>query len=64
MAGSKGQEAGEQTNVYRLINILIPIVSVLLGLIAGAIIMLYSGYNPIHGYLAYGMERLVIPFIW
>ncbi|MEK5174640.1 ABC transporter permease [Heyndrickxia sp. FSL W8-0496] len=36
----------------RLINILIPIISVLLGLIAGAIIMLISGYNPISGYLA------------
>ncbi|MGE8204018.1 ABC transporter permease [Heyndrickxia sp. NPDC080065] len=36
----------------RLLNILIPIVSVLLGLIAGAIIMLISGYNPIDGYLA------------
>ncbi|MGP4107046.1 ABC transporter permease [Virgibacillus sp. L01] len=36
----------------RLFNILIPVISVLLGLIAGAIIMLASGYNPITGYSA------------
>lgn len=36
----------------KLLNILIPIISVLLGLIAGAIIMLVSGYNPIEGYSA------------
>ncbi|KHD86556.1 ABC transporter permease [Heyndrickxia ginsengihumi] len=36
----------------RMMNILIPVISVLLGLIAGAIIMLISGYNPIAGYLA------------
>ncbi|MGE6261192.1 ABC transporter permease [Heyndrickxia sporothermodurans] len=36
----------------RLINILIPVISVILGLIAGAIIMLISGFNPINGYLA------------
>ncbi|MBL5767729.1 branched-chain amino acid ABC transporter permease [Heyndrickxia sporothermodurans] len=36
----------------RLVNILIPVVSVILGLIAGAIIMLISGYNPINGYLS------------
>ncbi|SEQ56405.1 nucleoside ABC transporter membrane protein [Virgibacillus subterraneus] len=36
----------------RLFNILIPIISVLLGLIAGAFIMLFSGYNPIKGYMA------------
>ncbi|RDW19540.1 branched-chain amino acid ABC transporter permease [Oceanobacillus arenosus] len=39
-------------NNKRLITILIPIISVLLGLIAGAIIMLASGYNPIAGYTA------------
>ncbi|WP_026692427.1 ABC transporter permease [Peribacillus kribbensis] len=41
----------------RLINILVPVVSVLLGLIAGTIIMLVSGYNPIEGFSAlfYGM---------
>ncbi|PKR83579.1 ABC transporter permease [Heyndrickxia camelliae] len=36
----------------KYINILIPIIAVLLGLIAGAIIMLISGYNPIAGYAA------------
>ncbi|TQS75499.1 ABC transporter permease [Ornithinibacillus gellani] len=36
----------------RIFNILIPIISVLLGLIAGAIIMLISGHNPIEGYRA------------
>ncbi|MBM7598536.1 simple sugar transport system permease protein [Virgibacillus halotolerans] len=36
----------------RLISILIPIISVILGLIAGAIIMLISGHNPIEGYAA------------
>ncbi|SEO31550.1 nucleoside ABC transporter membrane protein [Amphibacillus marinus] len=36
----------------RLFNIVVPIVSVLLGLIVGAIIMLFFGYNPIEGYLA------------
>ncbi|MFD1037923.1 ABC transporter permease [Virgibacillus byunsanensis] len=33
-------------------NILIPLISVFLGLVAGAIIMLIFGYNPIHGYAA------------
>lgn len=36
----------------RMFNILIPIISVLLGLIAGAIIMLAFGYNPVLGYTA------------
>lgn len=36
----------------RILTILIPIISVLLGLIAGAIIMLVSGHNPIAGYAA------------
>lgn len=36
----------------RMLNVLIPVISVLLGLIAGAIIMLVSGYNPINGYAA------------
>ncbi|MGF2615715.1 ABC transporter permease [Rossellomorea vietnamensis] len=33
-------------------NILIPVISVILGLLAGAIIMLITGYNPIEGYAA------------
>lgn len=36
----------------RLFNILIPLISVFLGLLAGAIIMLAFGYNPIEGYIA------------
>ncbi|KMY53672.1 branched-chain amino acid ABC transporter permease [Bacillus sp. FJAT-27231] len=36
----------------RFSNMAVPVVSVLLGLIAGAIIMLISGYNPINGYAA------------
>ncbi|HEY9576498.1 MAG TPA: ABC transporter permease [Pseudobacillus sp.] len=36
----------------RFSNMAVPVVSVLLGLIAGAIIMLISGYNPISGYAA------------
>ncbi|WP_047981212.1 ABC transporter permease [Ornithinibacillus contaminans] len=36
----------------RLFGILVPIISVLLGLIVGAIIMLISGHNPIEGYKA------------
>ncbi|MGD6803085.1 ABC transporter permease [Rossellomorea vietnamensis] len=33
-------------------KILIPVISVILGLLAGAIIMLVTGYNPIEGYAA------------
>ncbi|GLY10426.1 ABC transporter permease [Pseudobacillus badius] len=36
----------------RFSNLAVPVVSVLLGLIAGAIIMLISGYDPISGYAA------------
>ncbi len=36
----------------RLTNILIPVISVVLGLLSGAIIMLVFGYNPIKGYAA------------
>jgi general nucleoside transport system permease protein len=36
----------------KVISMLIPIFSVLLGLIAGAIIMVISGYNPFSGYAA------------
>ncbi|WP_082234139.1 ABC transporter permease [Halobacillus massiliensis] len=34
----------------RFIHVLIPIISVLLGLISGAVIMLAFGYNPVAGY--------------
>ncbi|WP_182199214.1 ABC transporter permease [Paraliobacillus salinarum] len=36
----------------RLFNLLVPIISVLLGLLAGAIIMFSFGYNPVEGYIA------------
>lgn len=36
----------------RLTNIFVPILSVLLGIIVGAIVMVISGYNPIAGYSA------------
>lgn len=36
----------------KLFNILVPIISVLLGLLSGAVLMLVFGYNPIEGYLA------------
>ncbi|KHE71439.1 ABC transporter permease [Halobacillus sp. BBL2006] len=36
----------------RTVNILIPIISVVLGLLSGAIIMLAFGYNPVKGYAA------------
>jgi len=36
----------------RMVNILVPVVSVILGLIVGAIVMLVSGFNPVAGYSA------------
>ena len=36
----------------RLVNILVPIISIILGLLVGAIIMVVSGYDPIAGYQA------------
>lgn len=36
----------------RLFNILVPVISVLLALIAGGILMLSFGYNPLQGYAA------------
>ncbi|GGG22295.1 putative ABC transporter permease protein YufP [Lysinibacillus alkalisoli] len=36
----------------RVVNILVPIISIILGLIVGAIIMYASGYDPIAGYQA------------
>ncbi|WP_273130470.1 ABC transporter permease [Metabacillus sp. HB246100] len=36
----------------RYMNVLIPIIAVILGLISGAIIMLVSGYDPVAGYSA------------
>lgn len=36
----------------RVVNILVPVISVILGLLVGAIVMLVSGYDPILGYTA------------
>lgn len=36
----------------RVINILVPIVSIIIGLIVGAIVMVVSGYDPVEGYIA------------
>lgn len=36
----------------RMSNLLIPVISVVLGIIAGTIIMLVSGYDPVSGYTA------------
>lgn len=36
----------------RLTNILVPLISILLGLIVGAIVMVISGFSPIDGYTA------------
>lgn len=36
----------------RLVNILVPVISVILGLLVGAVVMLFSGYDPVAGYAA------------
>lgn len=36
----------------RMLNLLVPLISVVIGLLAGAVIMLVFGYNPIAGYQA------------
>ena len=36
----------------RVINILVPVISVILGLLVGAVVMLVSGYSPAEGYMA------------
>lgn len=36
----------------RVVNILVPVISIIIGLIVGAIIMLVSGYDPVEGYIA------------
>lgn len=36
----------------RFVNILVPVVSVILGLLVGAVVMTVSGYDPIEGYIA------------
>ncbi|MEI4768517.1 ABC transporter permease [Psychrobacillus sp. FJAT-51614] len=36
----------------RVVNILVPVISVILGLLVGAIVMFVSGYDPVKGYIA------------
>ncbi|MGG2074994.1 ABC transporter permease [Lysinibacillus irui] len=36
----------------RVINLLVPIISIIIGLIVGAIVMVVSGYDPVEGYIA------------
>ncbi|WP_025784989.1 ABC transporter permease [Sporosarcina sp. D27] len=36
----------------RLINVLVPVISIILGLLVGAVVMLVSGYDPVAGYIA------------
>lgn len=36
----------------RIINLLVPVISVILGLLVGAVVMYVSGYDPIEGYAA------------
>lgn len=36
----------------RIVNILVPVISVILGLLVGAIVMMVSGYDPVAGYSA------------
>ncbi|KXH80040.1 ABC transporter permease [Sporosarcina sp. HYO08] len=36
----------------RVIKILVPVISIFLGLLVGAIVMIFSGYDPIAGYIA------------
>lgn len=52
MAGSKKKGKVNKPMSNRTLNLLIPVVSVILGLLAGALIMLVSGYNPVDGYIA------------
>ncbi|WJY28679.1 ABC transporter permease [Sporosarcina trichiuri] len=36
----------------RIINLLVPVISIILGLLVGAVVMLVSGYDPVAGYAA------------
>ncbi|WP_339249798.1 ABC transporter permease [Sporosarcina sp. FSL W8-0480] len=36
----------------RVISLLVPVISIILGLLVGAIVMLFSGYDPVNGYIA------------
>ena len=51
MAGSKQMEAGKHM-INRLSHLAVPLIAIILGLAAGAVIMLASGYNVVSGYSA------------
>lgn len=36
----------------RVVNILVPVISIVIGLLVGAIVMIVSGYDPVAGYIA------------
>ena len=36
----------------RVVNILVPVISIVIGLLVGAIVMMVSGYDPVAGYIA------------
>ena len=36
----------------RVVNLLVPIISIILGLLVGAVVMIFSGHDPIVGYIA------------
>ncbi|MEK4228796.1 ABC transporter permease [Solibacillus sp. FSL H8-0538] len=36
----------------RVVNILVPVVSIIIGLLVGAVVMIVSGYDPVNGYIA------------
>lgn len=36
----------------RVVTILVPVISIILGLIVGAIVMIFSGHDPVQGYIA------------
>ena len=36
----------------RVVNILVTVISIIIGLFVGAIVMLVSGYDPVEGYIA------------
>ncbi|WP_342512542.1 ABC transporter permease [Sporosarcina sp. FSL K6-1522] len=36
----------------KVVNILVPIISIILGLAVGALVMIFSGYDPVAGYIA------------
>ncbi len=49
---------GDDPMSNRAINLLVPVISIILGLIVGAIVMIFSGYDPIQGISHCGMVFL------